>query len=129
MLWIALGAIGPALSAYELGEEIPEPQKGQTFPFEDGFVNLRIVENTFRVYFLDAEKKLIAPSWTNAQMNWEHRRNPTQRGLLSLSPGSGPFLSNPRLFHPPHFYTVRLLFLQADGQGIKKEFPRVPLSQ
>lgn len=127
--WLLLAALlaAQAAPAQEIGKPLPMPELGATLPYESGFVNLRIVDRTFRLYFLDKDKKLVAPLWTSARIKWEDVRNKlTVYGTTGMTPGGGPCLSAQRMIYPPYRFWVNLAFMNPPESAtpIKYEFPR-----
>lgn len=113
---------------FEIGKPLPN-EIGATFPYEDGFVNLRVVDNNFRVYFLDEEKNLIEPTWPTASIRWFNTKfKPEQANFAGLRKGSGPFLYSDRNIVLPIYYWINLSFVNADG-SIKHAFPRTLVTQ
>ncbi len=113
---------------FEIGKPLPN-EIGPTFPYEEGFVNLRVVDNNFRVYFLDKDKNLEEPLWPTASIRWFNTKfKPDQANFTGLSKGSGPFLYSPRNIVLPIYYWINLSFVNPDG-SVKHAFPRSLVTQ
>lgn len=117
-----------AQEGFEIGKPLPD-EKGATFPYEEGTINLRVMDNNFRVYFLDEEKNLQEPTWPSASIRWFNTKaKPDQANFGGLKKGPGPFLFCERNIVLPIYYWVHLSFVNADG-SIKEAFPRTLMTQ
>ncbi len=95
-----------------------------------GFVNVRIVDKKFRVYFTDAEKQLVAPTYTTARLKYENVRNKDKEGAMRLQmDGGGLFLVGPRKIFPPYFVWVKLVLLDLKNADNNKYYPKSRLRQ
>ena len=95
-----------------------------------GFVNVRIVDKKFRVYFTDAEKQLVAPTYSTARIKYEDVRNKDKEGTMRLQMDSGGlFLVGPRKVFPPYFLWVKLVLLDQKNAQNNKYFPKSRLRQ
>lgn len=106
---IVLFAAVPAVAAAQaVGEEL-KPEVGPYKAIPGGFqMNLRIVDNHFRLYFVDEEMKVVAPVFKQAYVTYEPIGRSADEERIGLT-ASGPFLSSPRFIRPPYAYWVRLL--------------------
>ena len=116
----------PALSVVGQEEEIVEEigavleELGLYLDDEGGgFINVRIVEKKIRVYFTDAEKQLVAPTYTTARLKYESVRNKDKEGNMRLQmDGGGLFLVGPRK-----------IFLDLKNADNNKYYPKSRLKQ
>lgn len=109
----------------EVGIFIPRENKD-----DDGQVNLRIVNNKFQLYFLDAENKIIEPDAARAIIHYSSVvRKGKSRSTVSLTPEpNGLYFTAERAIVPPYHYRVRILLKFADEDS--NEFlPEKPLRQ
>lgn len=90
---------------------------------EPGFVNLRIVDNRFQLWFLDSEKNVVLPSYPMAILHYRGFVVRKSRETIRLSPDSdGLFLTSPRIIPPPHHYSVRILLMnQAEEEALNPD--------
>ena len=103
---------------------------GHFYPFEEGFANLRIEGNTWRLYFADQERRIIKPPPVHPVIQWEGLNNPNIRGTVPLtSLGAQPGYGHPRVLAPPHLFRVKLVFMKPDGESIAHDFPFVVFRQ
>lgn len=75
-----------------------------------GFLNVRIVNNNFELYFLDAEKKLLKPDYNYAILSYASKVKKSDRKQtlkVSIAP-NGLFMTAKRAISPPHDYELRL---------------------
>ena len=127
----------PALSVVGQEEEIVEEigavleELGLYLDDEGGgFINVRIVEKKIRVYFTDAEKQLVAPTYTTARLKYESVRNKDKEGNMRLQmDGGGLFLVGPRKIFPPYFIWVNLVLLDLKNADNNKYYPKSRLKQ
>ena len=127
----------PALSVVGQEEEIVEEigavleELGLYLDDEGGgFINVRIVEKKIRVYFTDAEKQLVAPTYTTARLKYESVRNKDKEGTMRLQmDGGGLFLVGPRKIFPPYFIWVKLVLLDLKNADNNKYYPKSRLKQ
>lgn len=116
-------ALSPALIAeeaeIEVGKPLPnelgltlerkEVDEGATEP---GFINLRIVDNRFQLWFLDHEKNVVEPTYPMAILHYRGFVVRKSRETIQLLPeGDGLCLTSPRIVPPPHHYSVRILLM------------------
>ena len=95
-----------------------------------GFLNIRIVDKQLRVYFTDAEKKLITPTYQTARVKYEDVRNKDKEGTMRLNlDGGGLFLLGRRKLFPPYFIWVKLVLLHESNSDNNKYFPKTRLRQ
>ena len=108
----------PSLRAQGVGEELI-PHLGIYQPRIDadgksGYINLRIVRNNFRLYFLkDDQKTIEEPAFPYAIVQYGNAIKKIANELslrLSLEPG-GVYLTNQRIIAPPHRYSVRVILM------------------
>ncbi len=83
-------------------------------------LNLRVVDQNFRIYFLDEERIPLDPQpYTRAVLFTEQARGPKREDRLFLSPSSdGPFLVSPRIIAPPFDYWIRIVLT---GDDVEEE--------
>ena len=95
-----------------------------------GFLNIRIVDNKLRVYFTDAEKKLVKPTYRTARVKYEDVRNKDKEGTMRLNmDGGGLFLFGRRKLFPPYFMWVKLVLLDESNSDNNKYFAKKRLRQ
>ena len=95
-----------------------------------GFINVRIVDKKFRVYFMDADKLLVAPTYSTARLKYESVRNKDKEGNMRLQmDGGGLFLVGPRKIFPPYFIWVKLVLLDVKNADNNKYYPKSRLKQ
>lgn len=118
--WVA--AANAQNQPMEVGDTL-EPTLGAYWPYaqgdQKGFVNLRIVDNQFRLYFLEEDRDTIAePALPHAVIHYSNtQRRSLNNQTLTLSRSGGPFLGNPRFIQAPHRYQVRIFLTPQLGQG------------
>ena len=113
--WIFLGLIPPVsgLFAVGLGEELDG--FGQDFQSPEGTMNLRVVDNRFRAYFIDEERLIVEPPYIRVVLFTEEMRRVDRRDRLVLEPASDSvYLTNPRIIPPPHDFWVRMVLVQSE---------------
>lgn len=109
------------------------PEMGTYFETEDsygkvtGFVNLRIVQNRFRLYFMDKDKKIIEPLYEKAYVRFEDPDRNYDNQTVALSP-LGDYLTSSRIIKKPHRFYFNLIL--KDDSGKKPMYlPRRLLNQ
>lgn len=90
---------------------------------EPGFINLRIVNNRFQLWFLDHEKNVVEPAYPMAILHYRGFVVRRSRETIQLRPDSdGLFLTSPRVVPPPHHYSVRILLMnQAEEEALNPD--------
>lgn len=117
LLFAPLGLFGAVETPDDLkvGDELPGPLGYYyTYGGKDAYyVNVRIVNNRFRAYFLgDDQKTIVEPEWTKAII---HYGNAVRKGLnknttsMAMAEGGQPYLTAPRFIPPPDRYWVQLI--------------------
>lgn len=132
-------------SAVALGEKLDA--MGTFLEREDGgFINIRIVDNKFQLYFTDEEKLVIPADFAKAYVRYaSHVKRSDRDRTVTLKPdGNGAFLTASRAILPPHYYRVRIILTdeaeESESSGIptygsrteearKETFPEVRLKQ
>ncbi len=121
---LAGASFSPLLAQSDGGdEEGMMPEMGAYIDASDGgFINIRIVGNNFHLYFLDAEKKLIEPTYKRALIRYENvaRKDRDERLILNLS-ADGQSLTSGRVVRPPFNFWVTLHFY--DNNDSEKRIP------
>ena len=83
---------------------------GMDWTLADGqLVHLRLVNHQFCFFFLDAERKIVEPVYSRVILRGEETRNKTNELLYTLSRGSGPYLTHPRMHYPPYDYWLMII--------------------
>lgn len=119
--WLVAVAMAVGLTAnppvVEEGEPLPEA--GYYHPRGDGFVNIRIADNRFEIYFLNADKVPQPVVHRQALVHYQQTSNRNNEGsvLLEVDAG-GKRLVAPRPVRPPPLYFARVVFLE-DGQSVE----------
>lgn len=83
------------------------------------FVNVRIVNNRFECYFLEADKKtIVEPEWSRAIIQYEsHVRRGLARQTTVMHKVDGrPLLSAKRIIQPPHRYWIRVILQNKEDE-------------
>ncbi len=99
-------------SGLKVGDSLDE--LGHTFerPGESS-LNLRIVDNNFRLYFLDEEGKIMEPDRDLGALRYDPRREDPE--FLRLSPAEEkPYLTHVRYIRRPYVIRIHLV-LQNEG--------------
>ena len=113
----------------EIGSELDD--KGVFITRADGNqVNLRIVDNNFQLYFLDASKKLVEPDAVKAIIRYSsHVKKTDRKRSLVLTPESGGlyFTASRSILHP-HYYRVKVL-LKFEDASVSEYLPEKRLNQ
>jgi len=101
----------------EVGAQLDE--KGIFIPHSEGLVNLRIVDNKFQLYFVDAEKKLVEPDAVKIIVRYSSQvRRGESESTVVLNPGPGSlYFTASRPILPPHFYRVKVILVFADKEA------------
>ncbi|WOO42836.1 hypothetical protein [Rubellicoccus peritrichatus] len=98
----------------EVGGDLPGPL-GVYYPYEGeeaAFINVRIVNNRFRCYFLDSDQKTIMePEWPAAVI---HYGNAVRKGLnknttVMRKVEEKPYLYGVRFIPPPDRYWIQVI--------------------
>ncbi len=108
------------------------PELGIYVPREEEFVNLRIVDGHFELYFLDKEKKVIKPVFNTAILRYENiaRKDRDERVTLRLTSGGGhQYLTSGRVIKPPFKFWVNFIFKDSDDPDKKVSLGRHRLMQ
>lgn len=98
---------------YEIGDLVTESghyiERGE----EESKINLRIVDNKFRLYWIDANGLIAEPEFKKAtvRMTGSVRGRPYHY-LQALPEGSG--LGSPGILVPPHLYNATLVLIPDD---------------
>lgn len=97
---------------------------------ERGFINLRIVDNRFQLWFLDHEKNVIEPAFPLAILHYRGFVVRKSRYTIQLTPdSSGLFLTSPRVIKPPYHYSVKILLMdKIDEATFSQENPNADTS-
>lgn len=89
------------------------PELGLYVPREEGgSINLRIEERNFKLYFMDAEKKVVPPVYSSVILRYENaaKKNRGKETLiLQLSP-DGKYLTSGRNVKLPFDLWVNIMF-------------------
>ncbi|MCC5806034.1 MAG: hypothetical protein JJU00_06860 [Opitutales bacterium] len=108
---VLLSAAG--LPAVDIGDELDG--FGHDFQTPEGTMNLRIVDNRFRAYFVDEERLVVEPPYIRIVLFTEEMRRVDRRDRLVLVPASGdPYATNPRIIPPPHDFWVRTVLVKSE---------------
>ncbi len=123
--WLTLslmlaGAVHAQEFKYELESVLPEA--GFYFPYEEGYVNLRVKEGHWIVVFLDQQKKIIEPKWNSMIIRWEEFPNSKIKKNAGFVKAAGPYYQSTVKVFPTYKYKVTLTFLTPDGKA-KTVFP------
>ena len=113
-------------------EEDIMPELGVYIPLKEGFVNLRIVEGHFELYFLDAEKKVIEAVYTTAYLKYENVAKKDREGRVTLNLRSGgeyQYLTSGRVIKRPYRFWINILFKDSKDPDKRIPFGRHRLSQ
>ncbi len=113
-------------------EEGIMPELGIYIPQGEGFVNLRIVNGHFELYFLDAEKKVVETVYPAAYLKYESvaKKDRVERVILNLTSGGGyQYLSSGRVIKRPHRFWITILFKDSKDPDKRIQFGRHRLSQ
>lgn len=126
--------MAPVVNAQETTEEEEGvlPELGVYISYGEGSINVRLVDNRMRLYFLDAEKKVIEPSYPVAVIRYENVTRKKLDDTLTLRASSdetGPFLANPQFIKPPHSLWINILLLNPDNTEDKVSLGRQRLDQ
>ena len=108
------------------------PELGAYIPQGEGFVNLRIVNGHFELYFLDAEKKVVEPVYTTAYLKYENiaKKDRDERITLNLtSAGDYQYLTSGRFVKKPYRFWINILFKDSNDPDKRIPFGRHRLSQ
>lgn len=117
---------GPAMAE----EDDKMAELGAYIPYLDGFVNVRIEDYKFRVYFLDGEKEVIDLKFTKGVVAYEGIVKRDVEGRTGLSKSAdGKYLVGARRIGVPFRYWVRLLLTDPDDPNKRQRFTRVKLNQ
>jgi len=131
-------AIGSLTTVQAQGEEeeLEEgqlPELGVYIPMaEDGFVNIRIVDKKFRLYFMDEERKVKEPVYSSAFIRYENvaKKDVEDRLTLRLSEdGEYQFLTSGRVIKPPFNLWIFLVFTDSADPNKKIPYGRHRLKQ
>lgn len=121
LLCAFFGAAG--LHAFGVGEELDE--LGHDFQTPRGLLNLRIVENRFRAYFVDEERLIVEPPYLRIVLFTEEMRRVDRRERLVLTPtGDGSHATHPRVIPPPHDFWVRMVLVESEDEEEHDTVPR-----
>ena len=106
---LALLLLGPlGLAAQSVGTRLPEMGLYQESRY--GTVNLRIVDDNLRLYFLNEEGEVMAPPIEAAAARMEQVSNATTDPYIYMRPASsGIYLTSPRYIPKPYDYRVTLI--------------------
>lgn len=111
------------LHAFGVGEELDE--SGQDFQTPEGTLNLRIVDNRFRAYFVDGERLVVEPPYLRIVLFTEEMRRVDRRERLVLTPaGDGSHATHPRIIPPPHDFWVRMVLVESEDEEEHETVPR-----
>lgn len=78
--------------------------------------SLHVVDNTFRIYFVDEANALVEPPLAELALRWEEVTNQTNDGYTRLTRAEGPYLTSPRKVFPPYWYRVWLIDTRAEKE-------------
>jgi hypothetical protein len=93
-----------------VGEPLPEPSLGRTEERPGGgFINLRVVDSHFRLFFLDAEKKIEAPSLNLGALRYDIVGEDPEFVRLSPQEDGAPYLTHVRFIPKPWVIRVHLV--------------------
>ncbi|MBK1857000.1 hypothetical protein [Cerasicoccus arenae] len=104
---------GSALRAQvEEGQKL-EPELGVYMPIDEAKwgaaeANLRIVNNNFQMYFLDADKLLIKPPLEDVIVHYSNFIKKSNADLTIVLKKDGMMLTSNRVISPPYRYQVRV---------------------
>jgi len=100
-------------------EAVPLPEGGHYHPRGDGFINIRLTDNRFEIYFLNADKVPQPVLHRQAMVFFEQTSNRNNKGSVLLEmDADGKRLVAPRPVKPPPLYFARVVFLR-DGQSVE----------
>ncbi len=126
---------GMVFSQVQLGEPLPD-DLGTTVERQDGgFINIRIIDGRFRVYFLDKESRLIEPVYPKGIIRYAVRREYNRKITITLSEQQGKsYLEAVRVISPPYRYYLTLILtydLDAPIPGLpeKETYSRILVNQ
>ena len=113
-------------------EEGIMPELGIYIPQGEGFVNLRIVNGHFELYFLDAEKKVVETVYSTAYLKYQNvaKKDRDERVTLNRTSGGGyQYLSSGRFIKRPHRFWITIVFKDSKDPEKRIPFGRHRLSQ
>lgn len=99
---------------------------------QGGSINVRIDKEskTMRVYELDAQGLVMKPSFARALVLIDPPRDTKEWRLVLRPAQDGPFLTHPRLLHPPYVYRVRVfLYPNEDSDEGRVALPKRAFKQ
>lgn len=100
---------------YEIGDLVTEQGYYIDRGDEKSSINLRIVDNKLRVYWIDANGLIAEPEYQAATVRFTGSvRGRAYHRLNVLSSGAG--LGAPGIIVPPHLYNVILVFPAVEGE-------------
>lgn len=129
LMLFVLSLICSFASALSVGEEVKD-EKGAWKELENGgYANLRMEGNNMALYFLDEEKKVIAPEWPEAITRITSVVDNDIDNEVILLNSNGTKLTSPRFIEPPINYFVHVLLKKKDkdGEEQKKSLGRLRL--
>lgn len=95
-----------------------------------GVVNVRIVENKFRIYFMDKDKNVVSSAFKNARLDVELFRNKTNEFSLYMKlSDDGLYLTSPRRINPSYHHWLRLVLLDPDNADNNQVWARIAFKQ
>ena len=96
-------------------------------------INLRVVDNKLRLYFLDLEDHVLPLEYPAARVRYENVIKKQRKGrTMQMAPGSdefGAFLAGTYPFLPPHFFEIYLTLLDPGDPSRDRSFGRQVLNQ
>lgn len=99
---------------------------------QGGAINVRIDvdSRTMRLYQLDAEGLVMKPSFAKALVLIDPMGKSREWRIITRPAQEGPFLSHPRLLHPPYIYRIRVfLYPLEDSDEGRVALPKRPFRQ
>ena len=105
------------------------PEAGVYISRSDGsFLNLRLVERKFRIYFMDGEKHPVDPPDARVIVRYENvarRDRDETRALKRVDGDEGTFFSSPQNIRPPWDFWVTIIVKYTDRPDDRELYPRV----
>ena len=119
--------LAPILGAQITAEALDS--QGLNLQLSEVGLNLRIVDQNFRIYFFDEDRlPLNPPPYAHAVLFTEEVSRPKREDRIFLSPSAdGPFLVSPRIIAPPYDFWVRIVL--SDEEDENTTLPRTRFQQ
>lgn len=115
MAFVIAAACAWAESGLAVGQKL-EDDIGVTAQAGEHKINIRIVSNNLRVYFIGEDNKIVPPAWPEAQVRLDGiSRKEIENELITLN-SNGTYLGSPRVIRAPFNYFVTLLALYEDPE-------------